>query len=308
MSPATFLAASLLQLIRRAGVEHMPISKAIFNRVGVFPIIAHYYEPLFTTSVLKKPLFSERSLPGIDMNDHGQLAILKKFTFGEELLRLRTTSLTNSGPQFSFANTSFGSGDSEYLYNVIRLLKPKRLLEVGCGNSTLMARNAININREDDPSYECSHICIEPYEVSWLEKLPVKVIRQPVEDVDKSLFSELQENDILFIDSSHIIKPQGDVLFLFLEIIPSLRPGVLIHVHDVFTPRDYLKEWVTQQVKFWNEQYLLEALLTDTKSLEIVGALNYLKHKYPNELSAACPVLRTEIRHREPGSIWIRRK
>lgn len=99
------------------------------------------------------------------------------------------------------------------------------------------------------------------------------MIRQGVEDVDKSLFSELGKDDILFIDSSHIIRPQGDVLFEYLELLPVLRAGVIVHVHDIFSPREYPKELVMDEVKFWNEQYLLEAFLTSNHEWRIVGAL-----------------------------------
>jgi hypothetical protein len=122
-----------------------------------------------------------------------------------------------------------------------------------------MAARGIHQNHRDDPGYTCEHICIEPYEAQWLEKLDVTTIREPVERLDKSLFRSLEKNDILFIDSSHMIRPQGDVLFEYLEILPILQSGVLIHIHDIFTPKDYLEEWLSQEVRFWNEQYLLEA-------------------------------------------------
>ena len=95
--------------------------------------------------------------------------------------------------------------------------------------------------------------------LTTLEKIGVTVIRQKVEGLGKAVFAELEKGDILFIDSSHIIRPQGDVLFEYLESLPSLNRGVIVHIHDIFSPKDYLKEWVTNEVRFWNEQYLLEA-------------------------------------------------
>jgi predicted O-methyltransferase YrrM len=242
------------------------------------------------------------------MNTLGQLRLISQFTFSDELNRFPKTKQQDGSLQYSYDNSSFGSGDAEFLYNMIRLFKPKRLLEVGSGNSTLMARNAIDMNKTNDPAYTCAHVCIEPFEAPWLERVGVEVIRLPVEEIDKEVFAQLEKNDVLFIDSSHVIRPQGDVLFLYLEVIPSLRPGVLIHVHDIFTPRDYLEEWILDQVKFWNEQYLLEALLSDNTRIEIVGALNFLKHHYPAEISKACPILKEEIQVREPGSFWLLKK
>ena len=138
----------------------------------------------------------------------------------------------------------------------------------------------------------------------WLEKTGVTVLRERVESVSKNLFSELGENDILFIDSSHIIRPQGDVLYEYLELLPILKPGVIVHVHDIFSPRDYLKQWLVDEVKLWNEQYLLEAFLSGNREWKIIGALNYLHHTYYDELKRTCPFLNRE---REPGSFYIQK-
>ena len=122
-----------------------------------------------------------------------------------------------------------------------------------------MAIRAIQKNCLDDPKYHCEHVCIEPYEQPWLEKTGVSVRRELIEDVDFAFFSKLRENDVLFIDSSHIIRPQGDVLFEYLELLPRLSKGVIVHVHDIFSPKNYLKQWLEDDVRFWNEQYLLKA-------------------------------------------------
>ena len=107
----------------------------------------------------------------------------------------------------------------------------------------------------------------------------------------------------MFVDSSHVIRPQGDVLKEFLEIFPQLASGVYIHVHDIFSPKDYLREWVVNEVRFWNEQYLLEALLSNSNRYEVIGALNYLKHSQYDRLKEVCPYLTPE---REPGSFYMR--
>ena len=103
-----------------------------------------------------------------------------------------------------------------------------------------------------------------------------------------------------------MVRPQGDVLFEFLQILPTLKPGVIIHVHDIFSPRDYTKQHIVQDVLFWNEQYLLEAFLTCNNQFSIIGALNYLKSRYPNEMISKLPLLQSHPAH-VPGSFWIRR-
>lgn len=136
----------------------------------------------------------------------------------------------------------------------------------------------------------------------WLENLNVTVIRKKVEELEVDFFKTLNENDILFIDSSHIIKPQGDVLFEYFEILPILNKGVIVHIHDIFSPRNYLKEWVLDNYWFWNEQYLLEAFLNSNKNWRIIGAVNYLKHNFYDNLHDKCPRLNKK---REPGSFYI---
>jgi predicted O-methyltransferase YrrM len=274
--PGAIAAALVMRLIRTVGIERLPQTLKGFRKLGVFPIRDHYYEPLFNPSHLRRPLSEDRELPGLDWNIGDQLALLTQFRFNEELIAFPLTRQSNM--EFFYNNRYFESGDAEFLYNMIRFFKPRRILEIGSGHSTLMAVNAVQANRVVDPDYICEHICIEPYEAKWLKNLNVQLIREPVERIDKLMFGELDRNDILFIDSSHIIRPQGDVLFEYLEILPILKPGVLIHIHDIFTPKDYPTDWIHKNVYLWNEQYLLEAFLSFNPEFKIVGALNFLKH------------------------------
>jgi predicted O-methyltransferase YrrM len=306
LSPFTYLAAIWLRFIRKNNVGFWgtvsPLGKKIFKSVGVFPIIDHYYEPLFDGSKLTS-LRENRHLPGIDLNVIGQTAFLNRFNYGDELLEI--SKLPANRLNYSFTTGPFRAGDSCVLYSMVRYNKPRRIVEIGCGSSTLIIQHAITNNKKEDMSYACEHICIEPYENEWIAKLDVVVKRQKVEDVDLAIFKALGENDILFIDSSHMIRPQGDVLFEYLQILPSLKKGVIIHIHDIFTPKDYLDEWILTGVNFWNEQYLLEAFLSCNNQFEIVCAVNFLKHNYYETLARISPMLTME--DHEPGSFWIRK-
>lgn len=302
LMPFVYPAAWLLKNIRKAGVHNLPLCKNALMNVGVFPIRNHYYEPQFDNRTPDPDLSLDRNLPGINWNISDQLEMLKTFTFSQELV-----DIPQEKPEplkFHLNNGAFESGDAEYWYQIIRKIKPKKIFEVGSGNSTLMAINAIRKNLDEDPKYKCKHICIEPYEMPWLEEAGVSVVRRKVEEVELSFFSQLQENDILFIDSSHIIRPQGDVLFEYLELLPSLNAGVIVHVHDIFSPKNYLKEWLQYEVRFWNEQYLLEAFLSHNSSWKIVGALNYLHHNHYKEFKLVAPFLTPD---REPGSFYIQK-
>jgi len=302
LAPLVLPAAWLLKQIRRAGVHRLPLCRSVLMNVGVFPIRNHYYEPQFDHRAPAPNFSRDRALPGIDWNVSGQLEMLSKFVYSGELADLPREKPDSLG--FYLGNDQFGSGDAEYWYQLIRAAKPRRVVEIGSGNSTLMAIRALRRNKDDDPSYACEHVCIEPYEMPWLEATGAKVIRKKIEEVELAFFSRLQENDILFIDSSHIIRPQGDVLFEYLELLPSLNRGVVVHVHDIFSPQNYPVRWLKDEVRFWNEQYLLEAFLSHNQSWKIVGALNFLRHHHYEQLKSVAPYLAPD---REPGSFYIQK-
>jgi hypothetical protein len=300
--PFVYTSSLLLYLIRTVGVERMKISRWIFRKVGVFPIRDHYYEPLFDPVHLRQPLSKDRLLIGIDLNTEEQLKILDQFGFREELSTVPLEQENDS--KFFYHNRFFSVGDAEYWYSLVRLIMPRRIIEIGGGFSTLIAMKAIVKNRAENSNYSCEYTCIEPFGCIELEKLGVRVIKKRVERVAPSFFSSLERNDILFIDSSHMIRPQGDVVFAYLEVLPLLKQGVIIHLHDIFTPKDYPDEWVLDEIRLWNEQYLLEAFLTLNREFKVIGALNYLKHHYFEELSRKCPMLKLEP-HSEPRSFYI---
>ena len=292
-------------LFVRIGGRRLPKSRNFLKNSGFYPIRNHYYQPLFDHRQLTKPLDLPRDLPGIDFNIEKQIQLLQNLNFSRELIDMKLLEEKDNDLDFSlFNNTFFGKGDAEYLYQLIRQFKPKNVYEIGSGFSTKIASKALKRNNLET-GIMSTHVCIEPYEVPWLENLEVKVFRELLQNLDKSIFSDLGQNDFLFIDSSHIIRPQGDVLTEYLEIIPKLNSGVIIHVHDIFTPRDYLESWIKEDVLFWNEQYLLEALLTNSNRYEIIAALNYLHHLCFDDLKKICPYLEKSD---EPGSFYFRVK
>jgi hypothetical protein len=300
--PFVYPAAWLLKNIRRAGVHRLPNCKTALLKIGVFPIRNHYFEPQFDHQKTRQPFSTDRNLPGIDWNATEQLKLLATFSFSQELAQIPYKKPDTL--DFYLNNGLFESGDAEFWYQLIRSIKPRRVFEVGSGNSTLMAIKAIRRNHEENPAYDCKHVCIEPYGASWLEESGVSVVRRKIEDLDVEFFSELEDNDILFIDSSHIIRPQGDVLFEYLELLPTLNKGVVVHVHDIFSPKNYPEKWVEDEVIFWNEQYLLEAFLSHNSSWQIIGALNYLHHHHYETLKSVAPFLTPD---REPGSFYIKK-
>jgi hypothetical protein len=285
--------------------RYRPITRKVLDYFNIALLCHQYYSPVVHPSDIQRPLDEPRALPGLRLNTETQLALVQKFTYRDELLSIPLKK--RDVETFGYHNGYFESGDAEMLYNFIRYFKPRRIVEIGCGQSTLLARLAQRRNREHDANYVCRHICIEPFEQPWLEKTGAEIIRKRIESADTEIIRSLEANDILFIDSSHVIRPQGDVVHEYLFLLGLLKPGVIIHAHDIFTPRDYPPRWILQDRKLWNEQYLLEAFLSFNNQFEILAAVNYLSHEHRGALGNACPILVGET-GREPGSFWFRRR
>jgi len=299
-APFVFIFLPVLKIIRKYGVENFPLNRKSFLSVGVFPVCNHYYEPQLIYSEgfdAKKP----RKLH-VNFNLTGQLENLARLQYVDEL---KDFPVNGKVLEYTFYvnNPSFGPGDCDMYYLMIRNLKPKRVIEIGSGYSTLVAIEAVKKNRAE--GYTTEMTCIEPYEMDWLEKKnEIKVVRESVEKMDMAVFKTLQEGDILFIDSSHIIRPENDVLFEYLELLPELNKGVVIHIHDIFSPRHYRSEWLQEEFRFWNEQYLLEAFLYYNDTFEIMYTLNHLKN---DAFAESLKVLTHLTPESEPASFWMRK-
>lgn len=305
MSLLVVPAALVMRRYRNIGTERLVRTTRRLRQVGIFPLRNHYYEPLIDPRELTEPLDKPRHLPGLDLNVQGQLDFLRRLAFDAELRADRFGEASPDPLRFSFGNGMFEAGDAELLYQFVRALKPRKIVEIGSGHSTRVAHAALEKNRAET-GMAAEHVCIEPYANPWLERMEgIRVVRARVQDCNIDWSRELQAGDLLFIDSTHIIRPQGDVLKEYLEILPRLASGVFVHVHDVYTPRDYPASMVIDKVVLWNEQYLMEALLTNTARYEVVAAANFLKMDHFEAFRRVCPFVTPDS---VPGSFYLRVK
>lgn len=217
-------------------------SFSIWQKFGLHITRNHFYEPIPDTRTLKDELWSNNSeLVGININEKYQIHILSEFSsmFKMEYEAFPQNKRDVEAPfDYYVNNGGFESVDGEILYCMIRSFKPKRILEVGSGNSTYLSAQAILKNKEEN-GHECELIVVEPYPNNVLktgfpglsELIPAKI-----QDIPLAEFSKLEENDILFIDSSHVLKIGSDVQYEYLEILPRLNKGVIVHIHDIFLP------------------------------------------------------------------------
>lgn len=267
---------------------------------GIHVTPVHFYSPVPDTSRLGDDIWDkETALNGIDLAESSQLSLLASFKRFQDEYNTLPVEPTSRVEEFYLDNPMFSGTDALVLYCMIRHFQPSSIIEVGAGFSTRLLVDAAR------RTGKTRILSIEPHpdDVLREQRLPVTLIDRRVQDVPASLFESLQRDDVLFIDSSHVVSIDGDVPYLFLEVLPRLKPGVLVHVHDVFLPRPLPREWVVDRMRFWCEQELLQAFLAFNREFEVVLANSYLGLRHEAVLRDVFP--------RSPwwggGSFWMRR-
>jgi hypothetical protein len=208
--------------------------------------------------------------------------------------------------RFHWDNPFFGAHDASILFSMLLAFRPKRVIEVGCGHSS---RLLLDTN-EMFFTGAMSLTLIDPFldDLSALfgpKGAPgARLYPQKLQDVPLDIFGELEANDILFLDSSHVLKTGSDVNHYLFRILPSLKPGVLIHVHDIPWPFEYPENWVIEGKRSWNEAYALHAFLQFNAAFEILYWNDFVVSHLREELRSLMPV----CLENGGGSIWLRRK
>jgi len=260
---------------------------SFLEKFGIHVLPVHYYTPIPDTRLVCKrnSLWSkELSLEGIKLNIEENITFLKTvcLPFQQEYLSFPKEK-TNNSLQYYLANGSFGFVSGQMHYCIIRYFKPKKIIEVGAGYSTLVSLKALKKNNKEEFPFEI--FTIDPYPPKYLKDATgVNIIKKKVEEMDVQFFQDLNKNDLLFIDSSHTVKIGGDVNFLILEVLPKLKKGVIVHIHDIQFPYEYFKSYILKQHLFWQEQYLVQAFLMYNSSFKIIWFASYMHHKYPGLL------------------------
>jgi hypothetical protein len=280
----------------------------LLERFGVHVLPIHYYSPIPDTRWLRthRDLFDvEYPMDGVDLNDAGQMRLVK-----EVVARYEQEFRTRGGKGFGFDSgqlLSFAPINALVLYSFIRHYRPRRIIEIGSGRSTIIAAEAVRSNTCD--GHPCQYMVIEPFPGEQLRRgMPGvdALLEQKAEDVPLEVFSALKDNDILFIDSSHTVKVLGDVNHLYLRVLPRIGKGVIVHIHDIFFPLDYRPHHFEAKAKqIWQEQYLLHAFLVYNSEFEVLLSNSYLHHKHRRELVELFPWY---DQNRLPSSFWMRRR
>ena len=202
---------------------------------------------------------------------------------------------STSGPigtaGYTRGNGFFETVDAEIAYCLVRHLKPKRIIEVGGGYSSRVMAAALDMNLQMD-GVRGELLTIDPHPDRFPKEAlsdRVRLIAASIQSIDLDIFLSLEDGDFLFLDSTHVVGVGSDVVREYLEILPRLNPGVLIHAHDIFIPSDYPRKMVLQSLSFWSEQYLLEALLTFNPRFEVVWGSSAMQGFNPEALEHAFP-------------------
>lgn len=203
-----------------------------------------------------------------------------------------------SDPFWRVVTRHLGVLDAIIDYAVVRAFKPARLIEIGCGRSTQVLARAVRDNGSGNI------VCIDPVPRLDIGDLPITFHQRTLALDDDRLVGELDRDDVLFIDSSHILQPGTDVDIEFNLLLPALRPGVLVHVHDVFLPWGYPPEWSPRN---WNEVCGLIPWIS-SGAFEIVCPSYFLLRERPAQLRGAMPTFFPSIADPVAGSFWMRKR
>lgn len=302
----------LVQPFKVIAVRALPaLNRFLEERLQLHLVRRHYYSPIPDPADIGPGYWETVSeMPGVNLGLERGLAFMRDVvplyigSFRERMPLRRT-----AGQDFFLINGTYMAVDAHVYWCMIHHHKPRRIVEIGAHASTMVSTAATAAIKEAG-GHVCRIDAIEPFPSDYLRRengRTITLIEKKVQDLPLDYFLELEAGDILFIDSTHMMRQGSDVQYEYLEIIPRLKPGVLVHVHDVSLPRHYPKVYFDNQL-YWNEQYFLQALLVGNSRLQVVWAGNGLMLKHPAEMLEVFPEIR-DMRavypSSEPTAFWM---
>lgn len=296
MKPAARLQAWLYpQRLRRAA-----------RRIGFDIVRADFYSPIPDLASLPTGHWAQPALmPGVDLRLRESLELLT----GRLAPHIAEYAPPDRAPGtrhgYYHDNGMYPVIDAEVLYGLLREFRPRRIVEVGAGFSTLVVSDAVERNAADGEAPARS--VFDPFPSPVLASAAVSVQALRAQDIPASVFEELGTGDFLIIDTTHTVKPGSDVVRLVLEVLPALNPGVVIHIHDFFRPYDYPRWLLDEHALYWQEHYLVQALLAHNPDFEVMIA-NYALARSDIDAVAAIIPGADRVPGDAPGSaLWLRR-
>ena len=301
--------------VKVMAVRNLPrLNRFLEDRLQLHLLRRHYYSPIPDPDDLEPGYWETVSeLPGVDIGlDRGLGFIRDVVPRHIEGFRKRMPLHRVAGQDFYLINGTYMAVDAHVYWCMIQHYRPRRIVEIGTHSSTMVSTAAVAALQEESGD-TCSIDAIEPYPSDYLRRengRTITLLEKKVQELPLDYFQELEAGDILFIDSTHMLRQGSDVQYEYLEIIPRLKPGVLVHVHDISLPRHYPKVYFDQQL-YWNEQYLLQALLIFNSRIQVEWAGNAMMLAHPDAMLQAFPEIndmRAVYPSSEPTAFWMRVK
>jgi hypothetical protein len=296
-------------LIRRCDMRSE--MKRIEAQSGKHVVIRHYYSPVPDPDDFGPGFWDESTaMQGVRIEDALCLHMLED-VFSKYLNEFRERYPIHKPDAdfggFHLINGVYMAVDAHVYYAIVREFRPARIVEIGSGMSTQLAVDAMAENAKDGRAGTIT--AIEPYPSDFLRSLAsINLLESKLQEVDLARFATLEANDILFIDSTHVLREGNDVQLEYLEILPRLNDGVIVHIHDISLPKRYPKVYFDTGM-YWNEQYLLQAFLAFNHRFEIIWPGNYMMMNYPDRMRTLFPEIadmRREFPSSEPSAFWMR--
>jgi hypothetical protein len=268
----------------------------------------HFFSPIPSLDEVRKDesqIFKAppRTIPGLQLHEADQSSLLERFVSYYKEMPFGAQKVP--GLRYYFENPAYSYSDAILFHCMIRYLRPRRIIEVGCGFSSCVSldTNQLFFNNAIATTFIEPHPQLLLSLIETSDKNRIRIVASRLQDVDSGEFDALQANDILFIDSTHVSKINSDVNRVFFDILPRLSPGVYIHFHDIFFPFEYPKEWVYEG-RAWNEAYILRAFLQYNSAFRIV-LMNTFMELFDEQFFRVNMPLCLE---NTGGSIWIRKE
>lgn len=275
---------------------------------GAFDVVPHtYYSPIPDLSQLPDDIWSRRSeLYGVDLDPAAGIELLES-RLAPFVAEMDVPAQDPGRPgEFFLSNTGFEQVDAELLYAMVRSLRPRRVVELGSGYTTLLIGMAARRNAAEGVPTE--HVAYDPYPRAHVlgetAPPPSRLEAIPATDVPMSVFTALEPGDVLFVDTTHTVKLGSDVNFILLEVLPRLQPGVVVHLHDIFLPWEYPRVWFEEMHYYWAEQYLVQAFLAFNSAYRVLLPAQALSREFPERLKRVIGSFGPGV---SPASMWLER-
>jgi hypothetical protein len=279
--------------------------RTLASKVGFDITLNTFYSPIPHLDELPAGAFERASeLPGLPWDLDAQAAFVQENLAAPAAeFRPPVTAPEGSG-RYAIQNPAFGLLDATVAYAMARWLRPRRVVELGSGFSTLVTAEAGRRNEAEGRPLALE--VYDPFPNVVHDDLPglEALHRVPAQDVPLSVFEGLADGDVLFVDTTHVVKLGSEVNYVVLEVLPRLSKGVVVHIHDIFLPYEYPRSWFEDLALYWNEQYLIQAFLAHNDAYDVLVGLHALRRQRRSELAAA---LTGAVVDHEAGSLWLRR-